>query len=141
MIGRIAKRVKAEDYADDVFGYTIANDVTARDLQSSDGQWARAKGFDTFCPLGPVIETELDFGALEITLQVDGEDRTAGQHARHGALDSANSWPTPPRCSPCFPVTSSSPALRRGRGVTDGQVVEITIEGIGTLANPVRNRA
>ena len=60
VIGRIAKNVPAESALDYVFGYTIANDVTARDLQKTDGQWARAKGFDTFCPLGPAIETEFD---------------------------------------------------------------------------------
>ena len=60
MIGSIAKNVAAERASEVIFGYTIANDVTARDLQKTDGQWARAKGFDTFCPLGPAIETEFD---------------------------------------------------------------------------------
>jgi 2-keto-4-pentenoate hydratase/2-oxohepta-3-ene-1,7-dioic acid hydratase in catechol pathway len=60
VIGRICKDVPAEQATDVIFGYTVANDVTARDLQKSDGQWSRAKGFDTFCPLGPWIETELD---------------------------------------------------------------------------------
>jgi 2-keto-4-pentenoate hydratase/2-oxohepta-3-ene-1,7-dioic acid hydratase in catechol pathway len=58
VIGRICKEVPAAKYKDVIFGYTIANDVTARDLQKKDGQWSRAKGFDTFCPLGPWIETE-----------------------------------------------------------------------------------
>ena len=60
MIGSIAKNVSAERAPEVVFGYTIANDITARDLQKTDGQWARAKGFDTFCPLGPAIETDFD---------------------------------------------------------------------------------
>jgi 2-keto-4-pentenoate hydratase/2-oxohepta-3-ene-1,7-dioic acid hydratase in catechol pathway len=60
VIGRICKDVPAEVATDVIYGYTIANDVTARDLQKSDGQWSRAKGFDTFCPLGPWIETDLD---------------------------------------------------------------------------------
>jgi len=68
----------AERAADYIFGYTVANDVTARDLQSRDGQWTRAKGFDTFCPVGPVIETELDTDAAIITTRVNGEVR---QHA------------------------------------------------------------
>ena len=60
VIGRICRDVPAEQATDVIFGYTIANDVTARDLQKSDGQWSRAKGFDSFCPLGPWIETDLD---------------------------------------------------------------------------------
>ncbi len=60
VIGRICRDVPAEQATDVIFGYTIANDVTARDLQKSDGQWARAKGLDTFCPLGPWIEDDLD---------------------------------------------------------------------------------
>src|SRR5690606_37767383 len=62
VIGRVAKDVPVDRALEYVFGYTVANDVTARDLQRSDGQWSRAKGFDTFCPLGPVIETEFDLG-------------------------------------------------------------------------------
>jgi 2-keto-4-pentenoate hydratase/2-oxohepta-3-ene-1,7-dioic acid hydratase in catechol pathway len=60
VIGRICREVPPERATDVIFGYTVANDVTARDLQATDGQWSRAKGFDTFCPLGPWIETELD---------------------------------------------------------------------------------
>ncbi|MDI6941922.1 fumarylacetoacetate hydrolase family protein [Microbacterium barkeri] len=73
VIGRIAKNVRAEDALDVVFGYTIANDVTARDLQRSDGQWARAKGFDTFCPIGPAIETEFDLAQGSLTTRLNGE--------------------------------------------------------------------
>ena len=61
VIGRVCKEVPKERAADVIFGYTCANDVTARDLQHSDGQWTRAKGFDSFCPLGPWIETEFDW--------------------------------------------------------------------------------
>ena len=60
VIGRICRDVPAEQATDVILGYTFANDVTARDLQRSDGQWTRAKGFDSFCPLGPWIETDLD---------------------------------------------------------------------------------
>lgn len=73
VIGRIAKNVAAENALDYVFGYTVANDVTARDLQHSDGQWARAKGFDTFCPLGPAIETEFDPAQGEVITRLNGE--------------------------------------------------------------------
>lgn len=73
VIGRIAKNVKAADAHDHVFGYTIANDVTARDLQKPDGQWARAKGFDTFCPLGPAIETDFDYSQGEVITRLNGD--------------------------------------------------------------------
>ena len=75
VIGRIAKNVKAENALDHVLGYTIGNDVTARDLQRKDGQWSRAKGFDTFCPLGPVIETDFDPAQATIETRVNGEVR------------------------------------------------------------------
>ncbi|HWO50689.1 MAG TPA: fumarylacetoacetate hydrolase family protein, partial [Ornithinibacter sp.] len=73
VIGRLCKDIEPEDALGAVFGYTVANDVTARDLQRGDGQWARAKGFDTFCPLGPWIETDLDPSAQRITTRLDGE--------------------------------------------------------------------
>ena len=73
VIGRICKDVPRERVNEVIFGYTIANDVTARDLQSRDGQWSRAKGFDTFCPLGPWIDTDFIPGNQEITCTVNGE--------------------------------------------------------------------
>ncbi len=84
VIGRICRRVPAERAADVIFGYTIANDVTARDLQATDGQWARAKGFDSFCPLGPWIATHLtldEAARLDLTTTVNGEVRQAGSTA------------------------------------------------------------
>src|SRR5690606_5935201 len=78
VIGRIAKQVKAENAKDYIFGYTIANDISARDQMFADGQWARAKGYDTFCPIGPVIETELDVDNLNIQTFVAGEPRRHG---------------------------------------------------------------
>ncbi|MFI5060588.1 MAG: fumarylacetoacetate hydrolase family protein, partial [Actinomycetales bacterium] len=78
VIGKIAKNVAAEDAHDYIFGYTVANDVTARDLQKTDGQWTRAKGFDTFCPLGPVIETELKPDAY-VRTRVNGELKQDGK--------------------------------------------------------------
>ena len=73
VISRICKDVPREKVSDVIFGYTIANDVTARDLQKIDGQWSRAKGFDTFCPLGPWIETEFEPGSQQIKTTLDGE--------------------------------------------------------------------
>lgn len=79
IIGRRVKRATVENAMESVYGYTAVCDVTARDLQKKDGQWARAKGFDTFCPVGPWIETELDPKDLEVTCTVDGAVR---QHGR-----------------------------------------------------------
>ena len=81
VIGRICKEVPVERVAEVIFGYTVANDVTARDLQKSDGQWARAKGYDTFCPLGPWITTHQsldEVGDLRIRTTLDGEERQDG---------------------------------------------------------------
>ena len=75
VIGKKAKHIKAEQAYDFVFGYTCANDVTARDIQKSDGQWTRGKGFDTFMPIGPWIETELDPHTLDIKGSVNGKLR------------------------------------------------------------------
>ena len=72
VIGRICKDVPRERYKEVIFGYTIANDVTARDLQARDGQWARAKSFDTFKPLGPWIETDFDIAKATLTTTVNG---------------------------------------------------------------------
>src|SRR5271165_567838 len=73
VFGRLCRDVPAARVPEVIFGYTCANDVTARDLQAKDGQWARAKGFDTFCPLGPWIETALDPGDVRLTTTVNGE--------------------------------------------------------------------
>ncbi|MCU1405377.1 MAG: 2-hydroxyhepta-2,4-diene,7-dioate isomerase [Glaciihabitans sp.] len=140
VIGRVAKQVKAANYADYVFGYTIANDVSARDVMFSDGQWARAKGYDTFCPIGPVIETELDAGNLEITTFVDGEPRRSGNtkdmiHTIAEIIEFASDVWT---LLPGDIILTGSPAGLGG--FVDGQTVDITIEGIGTLSNPARNR-
>ena len=75
VISRICKDVPKEKANDVIFGYTIANDVTARDIQKSDGQWTRAKGFDTFCPIGPWIDTEFRPTSQRITTMISGETR------------------------------------------------------------------
>jgi 2-keto-4-pentenoate hydratase/2-oxohepta-3-ene-1,7-dioic acid hydratase in catechol pathway len=140
VIGKVAKRVAAADFADYVFGYTIANDVSARDVMFSDGQWARAKGYDTFCPIGPVIETELDTSNLEITTTVDGEPRRHGntRDMLHGIPEiiefASDVW----TLLPGDIILTGTPAGLGG--FVDGQTVDITIEGIGTLSNPARNR-
>ena len=89
VIGRRIRNASTEEGLAAVFGYTAANDVTARDLQQRDGQWTRAKGFDTFCPLGPWIDTEVNPHDLRITCRVNGRIRQLGIHARHGFFDRA----------------------------------------------------
>lgn len=79
VIGRLCKDVPIERVNDVIFGYSIANDVTARDLQKKDGQWTRAKSFDTFCPLGPWIDTEFIPGTQKITATVNGEIKQSAQ--------------------------------------------------------------
>ena len=79
VIGRLCKDVPIERVNDVIFGYTIANDVTARDLQKKDGQWTRAKGFDTFCPIGPWIDTEFIPGTQKITATVNGDLKQSAQ--------------------------------------------------------------
>lgn len=81
VIGRRARRVPREDARAHMFGFTCAGDITARDLQKKDGQWARAKGMDTFCPVGPVIASGLDPSRLAISARVSGENRQAGTTA------------------------------------------------------------
>jgi 2-keto-4-pentenoate hydratase/2-oxohepta-3-ene-1,7-dioic acid hydratase in catechol pathway len=124
-----------------VFGYTCANDVTARDLQATDGQWARAKGFDTFCPLGPWIETQLDPSDLEIRTTVNGEVK---QESRTSLLLHA----VPALVSYAAAVMTLLPGdvlltgTPEGVGPLDhGDQVSVTIEGIGTLTNRVADSA
>ncbi len=140
VIGRLCRDVPAAQAASVIFGYTCANDVTARDLQARDGQWTRAKGFDTFCPLGPWIETELDPADLDLTTLVNGEIR---QHARTSQLlhdvpaliAHASSVMT---LLPGDVLLTGTPA---GIGpLADGDEVSVTIEGIGTLTNGVTSR-
>jgi 2-keto-4-pentenoate hydratase/2-oxohepta-3-ene-1,7-dioic acid hydratase in catechol pathway len=137
VIGSLAKNVRREDFADVILGYTIANDVTARDLQNRDGQWTRAKGFDTFCPLGPVIETELDPSDIRIETRVDGDLRQAAStsemvHDIPSLIEFVSSIWT---MLPGDVILTGTPA---GVGqISDGEVVEVTVSGIGSLTNPV----
>ena len=135
VIGKICKDVPKERAKDVIFGYTIGNDVTARDLQKVDGQWSRAKGFDTFCPLGPWIETELDPTNLAITAEVDGElrqnDRTSSMIFDIPTI--INFISQVYTLLPGDVILTGTPA---GVGLIPiGSQVSITIEGIGTLSN------
>ncbi len=140
VIGRIAKNVPAERALEHVFGYTIANDVTARDLQKTDGQWARAKGFDTFCPLGPAIETDFDpAGDAVVTTRVNGEVRQQGPisdmiFSLADVIAYASAAFT---LLPGDVILTGTPA---GVGpFTAGDTVEVEITGLGTLRNPARD--
>ncbi|GAA1230075.1 fumarylacetoacetate hydrolase family protein [Oryzihumus leptocrescens] len=140
VIGRICKDISPEQVKDVVYGYTCANDVTARDLQKADGQWARAKGFDTFCPLGPWIQTELDTSDLSLVTRLDGEvvqDGTTGDMIHDVAT--LVSWASQAfTLLPGDVILTGTPA---GVGpVETGQRVEVEIEGIGTLSNPFLRR-
>ncbi|MBM6405615.1 fumarylacetoacetate hydrolase family protein [Phycicoccus sp. CSK15P-2] len=136
VIGRMCKDVEPEDALGVIFGYTCADDVTARDLQRSDGQWARAKGFDTFCPLGPWVETDLDPSALSVVTRLDGEVVQDGSTADmvHGVAALVSHASKAFTLLPGDVILTGTPA---GVGpVAEGQRVEVEVEGIGTLSNP-----
>lgn len=136
VIGRMCKDLEPEDALSVVFGYTCANDVTARDLQRSDGQWARAKGFDTFCPLGPWIETDLDVSFLSVVTRRDDEvvqDGTTSDMV-HGVAALVSYASKAFTLLPGDVILTGTPA---GVGpVEAGQRVEVEVEGIGILSNP-----
>ncbi len=137
VIGRPCKDVPASKAYDVVLGYTVANDVSARDHQKHDGQWTRAKGHDTFCPLGPWIETSLDPSDLEIKTEVDG---VVKQQSRTSLLlhdiPKIIEWVS--AVMTLLPGDVILTGTPEGVGpITDGDSVSITVEGIGTLTNPV----
>lgn len=137
VIGRPCRDVVAAKAAENILGYTIANDVSARDQQQADGQWTRAKGHDTFCPVGPWIATDLDASDLELRTEVDGEVK---QHSRTSMMihdvGAIVEWISAVMTLlPGDLILTGTPA---GVGpIEDGDTVSITIEGIGTLTNPV----
>ncbi len=137
VIGKQAKNISKAEVKDHIFGYTIGNDVTARDIQFSDLQWARAKGFDTFCPLGPWIETEFDPRGKRLDSRVHGELR---QHAITNDMifdvETIVSFVSENiTLLPGDVILTGSPAgISR---ITHGDDVECEIEGIGVLRNLV----
>ena len=141
VIGRIAKDVPRERVKEVVYGYTCANDVTARDLQRSDGQWARAKGFDTSCPLGPWIVTDLDVSDLAIRTRHGGEVVQDGTTADmiHDVETLVSHISQAFTLLPGDVILTGTPA---GVGlVRPGSSVSVEIEGIGTLTNPFVRRS
>ncbi|GAB2513028.1 fumarylacetoacetate hydrolase family protein [Paramicrobacterium agarici] len=137
VIGAIARNVAAEDAAKVIFGYTAANDVTARDLQQKDAQWTRGKGFDTFCPLGPIVETEFSPTSGTIETRVNGDVRQHAPlsnmiHSVGAIIAYASAVFT---LLPGDVILTGTPA---GVGpLASGDVVEVEIEGLGILSNPV----
>lgn len=135
VIRRIAKDVPVERVPEVVYGYTCANDVTARDWQRDDGQWARAKGFDTSKPLGPWINTELDVSDIRVTSRLDGETRQDGRTSQM-LFDVPTLVSYVSRAFTLLPgdvILTGTPA---GVGLVEaGQRVEVEVEGIGTLTN------
>jgi len=138
VIGKRGKNITTEVASNFIFGYTIGNDVTARDLQYSDGQWTRAKGFDTFCPFGPWIDTEFDPSDAVVTSRVNGQMRQMAS-TRDMIFN----------ISVLIAYVSSIMTLEPGdllftgtpAGVgllEDSDVVDVEIEGLGKLSNPVK---
>lgn len=140
VIGRLCRDVPEDRVAEVVLGYTCANDVTARDLQRADGQWGRAKGFDTFCPLGPWIETAFDPEDAAIECQVNGESRQSGSTGDmvHSVTELVAWISSVMTLLPGDVILTGTPA--GVSAITAGDVVRVTIDGIGTLENPVVDR-
>ena len=140
IIGRLCRDVPESRAAEVVFGYACANDVTARDQQASDGQWSRAKGYDSFCPLGPWIETDISPDDLRITTRLNGETKQDGRTSQivH-KIPALIAYIT--ACMTLLPgdvILTGTPA---GVGPMEiGDEVEVEIEGIGRLVNVVKAR-
>jgi 2-keto-4-pentenoate hydratase/2-oxohepta-3-ene-1,7-dioic acid hydratase in catechol pathway len=137
VIGRVARNVQRADWRGYVLGFTCGNDVTARDLQKKDVQFTRAKSFDTFCPIGPAIETDLDTSALKLVTRVNGEVKQNGNTRDmifpcDFLIEFISSVMT---LCPGDVILTGTPA---GVGpLESGDVVEVEIDGIGTLRNHV----
>ncbi|WP_129337451.1 fumarylacetoacetate hydrolase family protein [Cellulomonas endophytica] len=140
VIGKVTKDVSPERALDQVFGFTVANDVTARDVQKAESQWARAKGFDSACPLGPWVVPGLDVEDLAVRSRVNGETRQDGRTSDM-VLDTAFLISYISEAFTLLPgdvILTGTPA---GVGpIVDRDVVECEVEGIGTLRNPVLRR-
>ena len=137
VIGALAKNVEVDRADEVIFGYTCANDVTARDLQNSDGQWTRSKSFDTFCPLGPWIETDLDPQDLAISCSVNGEIRQDGNTSDlvRSAREMVSWISHMMTLLPGDVILTGTPA--GVSQIVNGDSVTVTIADIGTLTNPV----
>jgi 2-keto-4-pentenoate hydratase/2-oxohepta-3-ene-1,7-dioic acid hydratase in catechol pathway len=138
VIGRRLRHADATLAERGIGGFVCVNDVTCRDLQKVDGQWGRAKGFDTFCPVGPRLATGLDWRSLELVCRVNGVQR---QRARATDMH----FPIPELVSFLSEIMTLEPGDLIATGTPagtaalhDGDVVEVEISGVGILSNPVR---
>lgn len=141
VIGRITKNVSVADAPAAIFGYTIANDVTAVDVLEQDGQAAKAKSFDSFCPLGPVIDTEFDPATARISGRVNDSEFGSGDVAllAHSMAEIVSYVSHAFTLLPGDVILTGSPSA--ARQVTDGDLASIEISGLGVLSNPVRSAA
>jgi 2-keto-4-pentenoate hydratase/2-oxohepta-3-ene-1,7-dioic acid hydratase in catechol pathway len=140
VIGRMCKEVPRDRVQDVILGYTCANDVTARDVQRAEEQWARAKGFDTSCPLGPWVVTDLDPADVAVQCTVNGEQRQLGRTSEmvRSVADLVVHISEAMTLLPGDVILTGTPA---GVGPLNvGDEVAVTIEGIGTLTNKVIKR-
>jgi 2-keto-4-pentenoate hydratase/2-oxohepta-3-ene-1,7-dioic acid hydratase in catechol pathway len=137
VIGKTGRWISPERASEHILGYTVANDVTARDLQQIDGQWGRAKGFDTFCPLGPWIDTDFDPHEAMITCRVNGELRQmSSTHEMIYPVDQLVAFlSSVMTLLPGDVILTGTPA---GIGpLLPGDILETSIEGLGMITNPV----
>ncbi|MFL5507329.1 MAG: fumarylacetoacetate hydrolase family protein [Gemmatimonadales bacterium] len=140
VIGARARDVSEQDALSCVAGYTCVNDVTARDLQKTDGQWTRAKGFDTFCPIGPTVVAGLDYRDLEVICRVNGTVRQHG-HARDMMFSIPRLVSYVSGIMTLEPGDVIATGTPEGVGpLAPGDMVEVEIPGIGLLANPVTGK-
>jgi len=140
VIGRVCKEVPKERVKDVIFGYTIANDITSRELQKRDGQWMRAKSFDTFCPIGPWIETEFVPGTQRISLTVNGETKQDASISQmiFSVEEIVHFVTQVMTLLPGDVIITGTPA---GIGpLPEKATVAISIEGLGQLTNRVSAR-
>lgn len=138
IVGRTLSHASESEAERAIGGFTCVNDVTARDLQKTDGQWARAKGFDTFCPVGPTVSQGLDWKRLEVIGRLNGVERQRGRTEQmQFSIPFLLSYISQiMRLEPGDLVATGTPA---GVGrLTAGDVIEVEIPGIGVLRNPVQ---
>lgn len=141
VVGRRLRRATPAEAEGGIGGFVCVNDVTARDLQKADGQWARAKGFDTFCPVGPKVMSGLDWRTLEVVGRVNGVERQRGRTSEmiFSIPDLLSYISGIMTLEPGDLIATGTPA---GVGpLAPGDVVEVEIPGIGVLSNPVRSEA
>jgi 2-keto-4-pentenoate hydratase/2-oxohepta-3-ene-1,7-dioic acid hydratase in catechol pathway len=138
VLPRASTRVEFEG---EIGGFTCVNDVTARDLQKTDGQWARAKGFDTFCPAGPRVAQGLDWRSLEVITRVNGEERQRGRTTEmHFAIPDLLAYISGVMTLEVGDLVATGTPAGVGP-LADGDSVEVEIPGIGVLSNPVTSEA